>query len=164
MEFRKQFGYLKLYLGTVLFFSMFLAAFGFVSYYHTGYWIFNQLGIVSIFVNIVWVFGIVAIIRYALMIWLILNLWSIFRVEGDLKRIYHSNLTDTMGFEMLIIFFNLTGIIMAGYVTIGIALQLNMKSSLAELEAMSHSPKNWNIRFYKDMPLDSQSQIVQGFY
>ena len=64
MEFRKQFGYLKLCLGTVLFFSMFLAAFGFVSYYHTGFWIFNQLGIVSIFVNIVWVFGIVAIIRY----------------------------------------------------------------------------------------------------
>jgi hypothetical protein len=54
-------------------------------------------------------------------------------LEGDLKRIYHSNLTDTMGFEMLIIFFNLTGIIMAGYITLGIALQLNMASSLAEL-------------------------------
>ena len=65
---------------------------------------------------------------------------SIFRLEGDLKRIYHSNLTDTMGFEMLMIFFNLTGIIMAGYVTLGIALQLNMTSSIAELEAMSHSP------------------------
>lgn len=89
---------------------------------------------------------------------------SIFRLEGDLKRIYHSNLTDTMGFEMLMIFFNLTGIIMAGYVTLGIALQLNMTSSIAELEAMSHSPKNWNIRFYQEMTLDSQSQIVQGFY
>jgi hypothetical protein len=58
---------------------------------------------------------------------------SIFRLEGDLKRIYYSNLTDTMGFEMLMIFFNLTGIIMAGYITLGIALQLNMASSLAEL-------------------------------
>jgi hypothetical protein len=38
-----------------------------------------------------------------------------------------------MGFEMLMIFFNLTGIIMAGYITLGIALQLNMASSLAEL-------------------------------
>ena len=54
----------------------------------------------------------------------IINEININRVEGDLKRIYHSNLTDTMGFEMLMIFFNLTGIIMAGYVTLGIALQL----------------------------------------
>ncbi len=77
-----------------------------------------------------------------------------------MKRIYHSNLTDTFGFEMLIIFFNLTGIIMAGYVTIGIALQLNMKSALAQLEGMSYSPKHWNFRFTKDVTLESQILIV----
>ena len=94
----------------------------------------------------------------------IINEININRVEGDLKRIYHSNLTDTMGFEMLMIFFNLTGIIMAGYITLGIALQLNLQSSLAELEAMSHSPKHWISRFYQDMPLSSQSLIVECFY
>jgi len=95
--------------------------------------------LISLALNFIWVLGIT----------------SIFKVEKDLKTIYHSNLTDTIGFEMLMIFFNLSSIIMTALVTLGIACQLNLESALAELYSIFDNKSLWGSRFGSDMTLDS---------
>jgi hypothetical protein len=53
------------------------------------------------------------------------------------------------------IFFNLSSIIMTALVTLGIACQLNLESSLAELYSIFDNKSLWGSRFGNDMTLDS---------
>jgi len=57
------FGTLKLILGAVLFFSLFLTVFSFVAYGQTKFDLFSWMGSLCLLLNLIWMLGIMAIFK-----------------------------------------------------------------------------------------------------
>eukprot|EP00347_Sterkiella_histriomuscorum_P003055 403365761 len=147
-EFLVQFGALKLILGVILFLSIFLTVFGFVAFAEIKFPIFSWIGSLCLFLNVLWLLGII----------------SIFKVEQDLQRMYFSNLSGTIGFEALFVFFNLCVILLAIFVFLGITAAISLDLALAQLESLYHSKKNWDLRFDDQMTLESVQTLTKAFY
>jgi hypothetical protein len=62
-EFLISFGSLKLCLGMILFFSLFLTCIAWVGYAQTGFHVLMMVGTVSLLLNFLWLVGIIAIFK-----------------------------------------------------------------------------------------------------
>lgn len=99
------------------------------------------------FLNMLWLFGLIAV----------------FRVEKDLHRVYYPNLSGTIGFEMLIVFFCFCSILMIMFVYLAISCLLTIKTALAELGSLASYPDYWT-PVYGDFTVASISTLTRMYF
>lgn len=81
-----------------------------------------------------------------------------------MQRIYFSNLSRTLGFEALFVFFNLTLVLFAIFLYLGISCAISLGPALATLESLFNSPADWKERFDSEMTLGAAQTLTSTFY
>lgn len=81
-----------------------------------------------------------------------------------MQAIYYPNLSGSIGFESMFVFFKLTSLFMVTFVCLGAACFLNLDPAIAHLESLHSSPSHWNEDYGSSAPLGSVKDLVTVFF